>query len=106
MLRKTQMALALSMVWGLAPTYVSAQQVPDTEGILHDINHAMLGFDRLLLIKAGKLVGDIPCSVAAVPALEALYGISLSCVSNSQGDIVITPLRKSERRSDRGVSVR
>lgn len=73
--------------------------------ILHDINHAMLGFDRLLLVKAGKLVDDIPCSAAAVPALEVLYGIALSCVTNSQGDLVITPVRKSERRSGRRVAL-
>ncbi len=66
--------------------------------ILHDINQAMLGFDRLLLVKGGKLVADLPSSANAVPALESLYGISLSCVADSQGSLVITPLRKSPRR--------
>jgi iron complex transport system ATP-binding protein len=73
--------------------------------ILHDINQAMLGFERLLLVKGGKLVADLPSSAEAVPALEALYGISLSCVTNVQGDLVITPLRKSVRRSAQGVPV-
>ena len=68
--------------------------------ILHDINHAMLGFDRMLLVKAGALIGDLACSAAAVPALEALYGISLSCVSTCGGDFVISPVRNSSRRSD------
>jgi iron complex transport system ATP-binding protein len=67
--------------------------------ILHDINQAMLGFDRLLLVKDGKLVADLPSSANAVPALESLYGISLSCVTDIQGSLVITPLRKSARRS-------
>ncbi len=66
--------------------------------ILHDINQAMLGFDRLLLVKDGKLVADLPCTREAVPALESLYGISLSCVTDRQGSLVITPLRTSARR--------
>jgi iron complex transport system ATP-binding protein len=66
--------------------------------ILHDINQAMLGFDRLLLVKGGKLIGDLPSSQEAVLALETLYGISLSCVTDCQGSLVITPLRKSARR--------
>jgi iron complex transport system ATP-binding protein len=66
--------------------------------ILHDINQAMLGFDRLLLVKDGKLVADLPSSANAVPALESLYGISLSCTTDIQGSLVITPLRKSARR--------
>jgi len=66
--------------------------------ILHDINQAMLGFDRLLLVKDGKLVDDLPCSQQAVPALESLYSISLSCVTDIQGSLVITPMRKAVRR--------
>jgi iron complex transport system ATP-binding protein len=66
--------------------------------ILHDINQAMLGFDRLLLVKGGKLVADLPSCAKAVPALESLYGISLSCVCDLQGSLVISPLRKSARR--------
>ncbi len=66
--------------------------------ILHDINQAMRDFDRLLLVKDGKLVADHPSSAEAVPALECLYGLSLSCVTDSQGNLVITPLRKSTRR--------
>ena len=66
--------------------------------ILHDINQAMLGFDRLLLVKEGKLVADLPSSANAVPALQSLYGVALSCVTDIQGSLVITPLRKSARR--------
>lgn len=66
--------------------------------ILHDVNQAMQGFDRLLLVKGGKLVADMPSSADAVPALEALYGISLSCVTDIQGSFVVSPLRKSTRR--------
>ncbi|MDO8310377.1 MAG: hypothetical protein Q7T25_00410, partial [Sideroxyarcus sp.] len=61
--------------------------------ILHDINHAIAGFERLLLLKDGQLVGDLPADAAAVPALEALYGVALSAMTNVQGDLVVTPLR-------------
>ena len=67
--------------------------------ILHDINQAMLCFDRLLLIKEGKLIADLPCTAEAVPALEFLYDIKLSCVTNVHGAPVITPLRKSEQQA-------
>ncbi len=62
--------------------------------ILHDINQAMLGFERLWLVADGKLMHDLACSVAAVPALEALYGIKLACTTNAQGDLVISPIRR------------
>jgi iron complex transport system ATP-binding protein len=67
--------------------------------ILHDINQAMQGFDRLLLVKDGRLVGDLPSCQDAVPALASLYGIPLECITNSQGALVITPLRRSSPRS-------
>lgn len=69
--------------------------------ILHDINHAVLGFDRLWLVANGELVQDLACSAAAVPALEALYGISLACTTNAQGDLVITPTRRLSRHAER-----
>ncbi len=43
----------------------------------------------LLLVKDGQLVDDLPCTAAALPALEALYGILLCCVANVQGDQVV-----------------
>lgn len=66
--------------------------------VLHDINQALSGFDRLLLVKEGKLVGDISCSAAAVPALESLYGISLNCIDDSRNGLIVVPARKSGRR--------
>jgi iron complex transport system ATP-binding protein len=70
--------------------------------ILHDINQAVLGFDRLLLVKDGTLVSDLPSSADVVPALESLYGLALSCVTDMQGSRVITPLRKAARRAATG----
>ena len=65
--------------------------------ILHDINQAMQAFDRLLLVKKGQLVGDLPSDISAVPALESLYDIALSSMRNDDGDLILTPLRKSSR---------
>ena len=76
----------------------AAQRGHAVVAILHDINHAVLGFDRLWLVADGKLVDDVACSAAAVPALEALYGIALTCMTNAQGDLVITPTRRLARR--------
>lgn len=66
--------------------------------ILHDINLAIAGFDRLLLVKDGKLFGDLPTNMQAVPALESLYGIALSCVADREGSLVVTPVRRATRR--------
>lgn len=62
--------------------------------ILHDINQALQHFDRLLLIKDGRLNEDMPCSVNAVPALASLYGMPLDCLTDKQGHLVVSPVRK------------
>ena len=66
--------------------------------ILHDINQAMFGFDRLLLVKEGKLVGDLACSPDAVPALAALYGIGLRCIVDGLGSVYVVPSRDCPSR--------
>ncbi len=55
--------------------------------ILHDINHALLGFERLLLVRSGQLTADIPANADAVPALASLYGIALTTATKSDGDV-------------------
>ena len=67
--------------------------------ILHDMNQAMQGFERLLLIKAGKIVGDLPSGAAAVPALEALFGLELTCLAGPLGEVLITPRRRLVQRA-------
>ncbi|WP_308922422.1 ATP-binding cassette domain-containing protein [Janthinobacterium sp. J1-1] len=61
--------------------------------ILHDINHALLGFERLLLVRSGQLVADIASDMAAVPKLAALYGIALTTATNSAGDVCVVPAK-------------
>lgn len=67
--------------------------------ILHDINQAISWFDRLLLVKDGHLVADLPSNAQAVPALASLYGVSLRCTTDSQGHPVVSPARQASRRT-------
>ena len=67
--------------------------------ILHDINHALLGFDRLLLVRSGQLIADIPGNADAVPALAALYGIALTTATSSDGHVCVIPARSVVRRA-------
>ena len=62
--------------------------------ILHDINHALPAFDRLLLVRSGQLVADIASDAGAVPALAALYGIALTTATSSEGDVCVIPARR------------
>jgi iron complex transport system ATP-binding protein len=48
--------------------------------ILHDINQAMHHFDRLILVKDGKMVGDHTSGVTAIPDLADLYQIQLDAI--------------------------
>jgi iron complex transport system ATP-binding protein len=48
--------------------------------ILHDINQAMHHFDRLILVKDGKMVGDHVSGMAAIPDLADLYQIQLDAI--------------------------
>lgn len=59
--------------------------------ILHDINHALLGFDRLWLVHAGRLQADLPSNIAAVPQLEALYGVQLETLRAADGQWLVVP---------------
>lgn len=65
--------------------------------ILHDINQALQGFERLILIKQGKLVGDYQTSHVSLALLEALYGVSLACATTVEGERIVAPSLKKRR---------
>ena len=67
--------------------------------ILHDVNHALQSFSRLLLIKDGKLFADVPSNAAALPALEELYGIGFSLAKNAHGEMALIAQRRSAKAS-------
>ena len=48
--------------------------------ILHDINQAMQHFDRLILVKEGKIVGDHAAVLGAISDLADLYQIQLDAI--------------------------
>lgn len=60
--------------------------------ILHDINQALHGFERLWLVAAGQVAHDLPTDLAAVPQLERLYGLRLRCVSGSAGSLAVVSM--------------
>lgn len=45
--------------------------------VLHDLQQALQGFDRLWLMRGGQLVGDRPANSAALPLLGELFGLRL-----------------------------
>lgn len=55
-------------------------------GVLHDLNHAAHYFDQLCLLDQGQLV-DIgpPAKVLERSRLQAIYGTSLSTITDEQG---------------------
>lgn len=59
--------------------------------ILHDINQALQGFDRLLLIKDGRLMGDYPRRQIALSTLTALYEVNLVSAVTEQGQMLVAP---------------
>jgi iron complex transport system ATP-binding protein len=64
--------------------------------ILHDINQALAAFDRLLMVKDGRLIADLPSHHhSAIASLELLYDLSLACWTTDQGQVVVTPRRRT-----------
>jgi iron complex transport system ATP-binding protein len=64
--------------------------------VLHDVNHALRAFDRLLLVKEGQLYADIARKSQAIPLFESLYGLSLECLRTADHALVVSP--RSNRR--------
>jgi iron complex transport system ATP-binding protein len=67
---------------------------------LHDINQALQGFERLILIKHGTLVGDYQTSHVTLPLLEALYGVRLASAMTEEGEMIVAPSLKQQRLSN------
>ena len=43
--------------------------------VLHDVQLALQGFDRLIMLERGQVFADCSASLDAVPALECLFGV-------------------------------
>jgi iron complex transport system ATP-binding protein len=59
--------------------------------ILHDINQAMHHFDRLILVKEGKIVGDHAAGMGAISDLAALYQIQLDVIERESSPPWVFP---------------
>jgi iron complex transport system ATP-binding protein len=63
--------------------------------VVHDLNHALRYFSRLILLHADGSLECVESGLKAKHALERLYGVRLSCLHDEQGDLVMLPLRKN-----------
>ena len=69
--------------------------------VLHDVNHALQHFERLLLVKDGQLMADVPSSPDAAELLGQLYGVGFSCASNAHGQTLLIAQRRSPSQLER-----
>lgn len=62
--------------------------------VLHDINHALANFTRVLLVKNSILAGDAACDASVVTQLASLYDITLETMTDSDGALFVKPVRQ------------
>ena len=73
----------------------SAERGHALVAVLHDLNQALSGFERLWLMQQGRLIADLPANRHAVGALEQLYGIGLRCVDEADGGFAVITRRRA-----------
>ena len=61
--------------------------------VLHDLQQALNSFERLLLVRRGQVQADVAAGAAALPALEALFGLRLQAVATAEGDWALVARR-------------
>jgi iron complex transport system ATP-binding protein len=61
--------------------------------VLHDINLALRGFERLWLLDDGALMADLKANRDALPELERLFGIRLRSVVSDEGHLAVVASR-------------
>jgi len=61
--------------------------------VLHDIQQALNGFERLVLVRRGQVQADVPAGAAALPALEALFGLRLQALATPDGSWALAARR-------------
>lgn len=63
--------------------------------VMHDLNQALNGFDRLWLVDGEQPLQDLPAGLAALPSLEALYGVRLQGLRDADGRLAVLMRRGS-----------
>jgi iron complex transport system ATP-binding protein len=61
--------------------------------IVHDLNQALGGFERLWLVRDGQLVADLPADRRAVPSLASLFEVNLRVIEDADGRFAVLPGR-------------
>lgn len=64
--------------------------------VLHDLNQALNGFDRLWLVAPTQAVQDLPAGLEALPALENLYRVRLRGVREADGSLAVLMRRRAD----------
>lgn len=62
--------------------------------VLHDIQQALNGFERLVLVRRGQVAADLPAGTAALPALETLFGLRLQMLPMDDGGWALSARRR------------
>ncbi|PZP31027.1 MAG: ABC transporter [Roseateles depolymerans] len=60
--------------------------------VLHDLNIALNHFERLWLVREGRILADCDAMPAALPLLEQLYGLKLRLLRDAEG-LAVLPVR-------------
>lgn len=61
--------------------------------VLHDVQQALSGFSRLLMLKDGKLNADLPAQPVPLGALEKLYDLYFATAKAADGSLLLAARR-------------
>lgn len=61
--------------------------------VLHDLQQALNGFERLVLVRGGHMQAVLPADTAALPALESLFGLRLAALPVPDGGWALSARR-------------
>jgi iron complex transport system ATP-binding protein len=68
--------------------------------VLHDLGQALSSFDKLWLVREGRLIDStLPATLAALPSLERLYGVGLHGLPLPDGGVAVAPRRHTSPSS-------
>ncbi len=65
--------------------------------IMHDVNHVLREFDRMLLIHSGALYADMATSACELASLQGLYGVRFVRAHLEDGSAITAAVRSGPR---------
>ena len=90
--------LSLSLMASMSD--FAAQRGHALVAVLHDLNLSLNHFDRLWLMKGGRLLADCDALPSTLPLLEQLYDTRLRLLSDEHG-LAVLPLRSTTANAAR-----